>query len=126
MATDEKDVAVSWVDQQRINTFGRLNSRMHEIEAEISSREEEQRQLEDAADELELADEDEAVLFLIGESFVEVASEKASSHLEKQKTSLNKELTDLRTELTTIKKTLAELKVLLYDKFGKSINLEEE
>ena len=32
MADDDNDVEVRLEDQQRINTFGRLNGRMHELE----------------------------------------------------------------------------------------------
>lgn len=50
-----------WEDQQKINTFGRLNNRMHDLEDEIKEKRSKAELLDDAANELILADDDEAV-----------------------------------------------------------------
>lgn len=46
---------------QAINQFGRLNTRMHELEDEIKEKRSQHDQLDDAANELILADDDEPV-----------------------------------------------------------------
>ena len=48
-------------DQQRINQFGRLNGRMHDLEDELKSKSSEYELLDDAANELILADDDEPI-----------------------------------------------------------------
>ena len=46
---------------QAINQFGRLNTQMHELEDEIKEKRSQHDQLDDAANELILADDDEPV-----------------------------------------------------------------
>jgi prefoldin subunit 4 len=36
---EETDVEVTWEDQKNINTFGRLNTKMHELEDELKAKE---------------------------------------------------------------------------------------
>ncbi|GLJ08450.1 hypothetical protein SUGI_0089040 [Cryptomeria japonica] len=62
------DTEVTWEDQQNINKFGRLNNRFHELEDEIKAKKEMTENLEDASNELILADE-EIVRFQLGEVF---------------------------------------------------------
>lgn len=57
----DEDVEVRWEDQQKINTFGRLNTRMHDLEDEIKEKVSKSELLDDAANELILADDDEAI-----------------------------------------------------------------
>lgn len=61
MADDDNDVEVRLEDQQRINTFGRLNGRMHELEDDLKKLSSEHELLDDAQNELILADDDEPV-----------------------------------------------------------------
>ena len=61
MSADKDDVEVRWEDQQRINAFGRLNGRMHELEDDLKKVSSEHELLDDAANELILADDDEPV-----------------------------------------------------------------
>ena len=58
--TDD-DVEVRWEDQQKICTFGRLNTRMHDIEEDIKEKRTKAELLEDAANELILADDDDPI-----------------------------------------------------------------
>ncbi len=51
--------------------------------------------------------------------------ESANEELEKAKTELVNEIKGLESKKSSIKSLLAELKVHLYGKFGKKINLEE-
>ena len=57
----DDDVEVRLEDQQRINAFGRLNGRMHELEDDLKKISSEHELLDDAANELILADDDEPV-----------------------------------------------------------------
>lgn len=48
-------------DQKAINTFGRLNGRLHELEEELKEKNSAHELLDDAQNELILADDDEPV-----------------------------------------------------------------
>ena len=58
---DDDDVTVRLEDQQRINQFGRLNGRIHDLEDDIKAKNSEFELLDDAANEIILADDDEPV-----------------------------------------------------------------
>ena len=60
-SSETDDVEVRLEDQQRINAFGRLNGRMHELEDDLKKASSEHELLDDAANELILADDDEPV-----------------------------------------------------------------
>ena len=51
-------------DQRAINTFGRLNNRKHDIEDEIKEKQSFHDLLDDASNEMILADEDEPVRYV--------------------------------------------------------------
>ena len=58
---DEDDVAVRLEDQQNINQFGRLNQRLHDLEEDLKARQSKHELLDDASNEIILADDDEPV-----------------------------------------------------------------
>ena len=58
---DEEDVEVRLEDQRAINTFGRLNTRMHELEEELKEKRSQYDQIDDASNEIILADDDEPI-----------------------------------------------------------------
>ncbi|KAF7428002.1 hypothetical protein PC9H_007220 [Pleurotus ostreatus] len=122
-ATDAEEV--TWEDQQRINTFSKLNSRLRSIEENLEEVKQEKEALDDLATELELADEDEPVLYKIGEAFLHMPHPKALKHLEKDQGELDKRLSALTASAEDCEKQMKELKVTLYAKFGKAINLDE-
>lgn len=117
-------VDVTWEDQNNINTFSKLNLKMHELQAMISRNKRLQEDLEDAENELMLAD-DEEVRYVIGECLVHFPSEEASERLLEAASKTRGELAEYEAELEGIKAEMAKLKVLLYGKFGSSINLDE-
>eukprot|EP00270_Netrium_digitus_P014437 TRINITY_DN4902_c0_g1_i1.p1 TRINITY_DN4902_c0_g1~~TRINITY_DN4902_c0_g1_i1.p1 ORF type:complete len:127 (-),score=32.97 TRINITY_DN4902_c0_g1_i1:168-548(-) len=119
------DVSVTWEDQQNINTFGRLNSKMHEIDEEIKAKKEVAENLEDASNELVLADEDD-VRFLCGEVFLLTSKEAVVEKLEARKDDTRREMEELEEEKNNILNKMAELKRILYGKFKDAINLEED
>ena len=57
----EDDVEVRLEDQKAINSFGRLNTRMNELEEELKEKRSLYDQLDDAANEIILADDDEPI-----------------------------------------------------------------
>jgi len=112
-------------DQRAINTFGRLNNRMHEVEEEIKEKKAQYDQLDDAANEIILAEEDEPIRYAFGECYFEVTKDQADELLESQKEAIEKEANVLEEELSSIQNTLGDLKKQLYGRFGSNINLEE-
>jgi len=98
---------------------------MHDLEDEMKAKNSEYELLDDAANEIILADDDEPVRYAFGECYYEVTKDQADELLEAQKEKLEKEMEGLKDELATIKDTLSDLKSALYGRFGKNINLEE-
>eukprot|EP01018_Ginkgo_biloba_P025392 Gb_18455 [translate_table: standard] len=81
--------------------------------------------LEDASNELILADE-EIVRFQLGEVFSHMPKEEVESRLDSLKEETMKELEKLEEEKESVLAQMAELKKILYGKFKDSINLEED
>uniref|UniRef100_A0A6T8A4P7 Prefoldin subunit 4 n=1 Tax=Prymnesium polylepis TaxID=72548 RepID=A0A6T8A4P7_9EUKA len=121
----DDDVEVRWEDQQKINTFGRLNTRMHDLEDEIKEKVSKSELLDDAANEIILADDDELIRYVFGECYFEVSKDRADELLEEQKAKVDEEVETLKKELGGINDTLTNLKKQLYARFGGNINLEE-
>merc|ERR1712087_648448 len=122
----EEDVEVRLEDQKAINTFGRLNTRMHELEEELKEKKSQYDLLDDAANELILADDDEPVRYAFGECYFECSKDQAEELLEKQKEKSQAEADGIEEEVAAIQNTLAQLKKQLYGRFGNNINLEEK
>ncbi|TBU61739.1 Prefoldin subunit 4 [Dichomitus squalens] len=127
MAQEERDdsTEVTWEDQQRINTFSKLNTRLRAIEERIEALKVEKEALDDISMELELADEDQPVLYKVGEAFIHMPHSRAVKRLEKDLSGVNDELTKYTSNAEECEKTMKELKVTLYAKFGSAINLDE-
>ncbi|KAJ8518153.1 hypothetical protein ONZ45_g4769 [Pleurotus djamor] len=133
---------VTWDDQQRINTFSKLNGRLRNIEERLEELKvclisydwgrkvdavpkQEKESLDDLSTELELADEDEPVLYKIGEAFLHMPHPQALKRLESDQSELDERLAQLTSQAESCETEMKELKVTLYAKFGKSINLDE-
>lgn len=125
-------------DQRAINTFGRLNNRKHDIEDEIKEKQSFHDLLDDASNEMILADEDEPVRYVppfltvpacavhllsrpclpghrygFGECYFECNKDQAEELLDKQKEDTVKEIAVLNGELNGIHDTLSGLKTQL-------------
>ncbi|TFK79128.1 Prefoldin subunit 4 [Polyporus arcularius HHB13444] len=124
---DERDdsTEVTWEDQQRINSFSKLNTRLSGIKEKIEALKAEKEALDDISMELELADEDEPVMYKVGEAFIHMPHSRATKRLEKDLSLLNDELDKYNSDAEECEKTMKELKVALYAKFGRAINLDE-
>merc|ERR1711871_292232 len=98
---------------------------MHDLEDELKAKNAKHELLDDAANELILADDDEPVRYAFGECHCEVSKDRAEELLEEQKDKVAEEMAKLEADLSNVRSTLADLKTQLYGRFGKNINLEE-
>ncbi|KAJ2890824.1 hypothetical protein IWW38_003924, partial [Coemansia aciculifera] len=81
--------------------------------------------LDDLATEMELLDDEEPVLYKIGDTFVKLTLEGAQTRLEKDKTTIDLRVDELDTKISDTCSEMDGLKRELYTKFGKAINLEK-
>ncbi|TDL26096.1 Prefoldin, subunit 4 [Rickenella mellea] len=122
---EKEEVEVTWEDQQRINSFSKLNARHRMIEDKLDELKQEKEAVDDLSMELELADEDQPVLYRVGEAFVHMPHSRAMKRLERDAEDINKEISKLSDNAEVCQTSMKELKVLLYAKFGSAINLDE-
>ncbi|KAJ2687492.1 hypothetical protein IWW39_002906 [Coemansia spiralis] len=122
---EERDVEVTWEDQQRINQFSRLNTRQENLEDEYKAQKTEKEYLDDLATELELIDEEEPIPYKIGDSFFMLSLEQAQARVEKDKAEIDLRVDELDSQISGITSEMNELKRALYAKFGQAINLEK-
>jgi len=122
---NESSTEVTWEDQQRISTFSKLNSRVRNLDEKLQEVKLEKEALDDLTTELELGDEDELVMYKIGESFVHIPHNRALKRLERDKSSLDSQVSDLSDRIEGCEKEMQKLKTVLYAKFGSAINLDE-
>ncbi|KII92654.1 hypothetical protein PLICRDRAFT_89216 [Plicaturopsis crispa FD-325 SS-3] len=122
---DDDAAEVTWEDQQRINSFSKLNTRMRSIEEKLEELKQEKEALDDLSTELELADEDETVLYKVGEAFLHLTHSRALKRLEKDQQGLAEQVSKLSDSAEDCEKKMKELKVTLYAKFGRAINLDD-
>jgi prefoldin subunit 4 len=80
--------------------------------------------LVDVTSELELADEDELVPYKIGDSFFHLPLEEVQELLEKSTAKVEEEIEEIEHKIDANRETMEALKVELYAKFGKAINLD--
>ncbi|KAK1625668.1 prefoldin subunit [Colletotrichum phormii] len=118
------EVEVRREDQDKINKFSRLHQRELMIEEELKNKSVKKEELDDLSTELELADEDETVPYKIGDAYFHVTQPQAIEMLEQASTKIEEDVEALESKLETIKEDMNQLKVELYARFGKSINLE--
>mmetsp|Transcript_48207 Transcript_48207/g.92149 ORF Transcript_48207/g.92149 Transcript_48207/m.92149 type:complete len:123 (+) Transcript_48207:62-430(+) len=115
---------VEWEDQQNINTFGKLNNRLHELRAELVGQKKLAEDYEEAGNELMIADETE-VRYVLGECYVVLNNDEAEERCNAALEEVQSTITKLVQEEEDIKQKQSVLKKALYGKFGTNINLEE-
>mmetsp|Transcript_24403 Transcript_24403/g.83421 ORF Transcript_24403/g.83421 Transcript_24403/m.83421 type:complete len:123 (+) Transcript_24403:226-594(+) len=120
-----EEVQVTWEDQQRIITFGRLNNRFHEINAELTVQKKRDEDLEDAVNEVMITDEEE-IKYAIGNTFISCDQDSCESRLSIEQTECADRSELLNIELSETQASMKVIKEALYGKFGASINLEED
>ncbi|KAJ5226378.1 hypothetical protein N7468_007603 [Penicillium chermesinum] len=122
-------------DQEKINRFSRLHQRETLVEEQLKSKQvrlravdggfmrgpaKDKEDLEEVSMELELADEDD----LIGDSFFQLPLADAQSMLASSTEQIDADVSKLEDTLGELRDELQQLKVALYARFGRSINLE--
>ncbi|XP_004416787.1 PREDICTED: prefoldin subunit 4-like [Odobenus rosmarus divergens] len=121
-----EDVNVTFEDQQKINKFARNTSRITELKEEIEVKKKQLQNLEDACEDIMLADDDCLMIpYQIGDVFIS-HSQETQEMLEEAKKNLQEEIDALEARVESIQRGLADLKVQLYAKFGSNINLEAD
>jgi len=118
------EVEVTWEDQKMINQFGRLNNKFHEYTVELKGKQTDLEDLREAENEILIAEE-ELVKYRVGEIYVSVPQTTAEEMIAEETKQVEKQVDHLTHQMEEIKQVMAQLKVKLYAKFGKSINLEE-
>ncbi|KAG7098463.1 hypothetical protein E1B28_000409 [Marasmius oreades] len=122
---EDDGAEVTWEDQQRISTFSKLNTRLRSINEKLEHLKQEKEALDDLSTELELADEDELILYKIGEAFLHMSHTKALGRLEQDQSEIDSRVSSLSDQADECEKEMKQLKVTLYAKFGKAINLDD-
>lgn len=120
---EEVDVEVRLEDQQSINEFGRLNSRLVELREDKAHIKDLLDKLDDATTEL-MTGEGESVMLMLGDSFMECAEDFATEFCEQKQEKQQALLDELMDEEKSILGRQAALKKALYARFGSSIQLE--
>ncbi|KAL4895654.1 Prefoldin, subunit 4 [Aspergillus ambiguus] len=118
------DTEVRREDQEKINRFSRLHQRQTVLEGQLKAKLKDKEDLEEISTELELADEDELVPYKIGDAFVQLPLEEAQSLLSSSTEQIDTEVSQLEDKAAELREELQQLKVALYARFGRSINLE--
>ncbi|KAL2858187.1 Prefoldin subunit-domain-containing protein [Aspergillus pseudodeflectus] len=123
-ALGTEDTEVRREDQEKINRFSRLHQRETVLEEQLKGKQKDKEDLEEISTELELADEDELVPYKIGDSFVHLPLEEAQTMLSSSTEQIDSEVAKLEETLGDLRDEMQQLKVALYARFGRSINLE--
>ncbi|KAK4640196.1 hypothetical protein QC761_604850 [Podospora bellae-mahoneyi] len=118
------EIEVRREDQDKINKFSRLHSHELTLEEELKVKNKEKEELDDITTELELADEDDLVPYKIGDAFFHLPLPQAQELLGLSTAKIEEEIGELEDKMATIRGEMTQLKVELYARFGKTINLE--
>ena len=128
-ATKDVEVHVEYADQQNINKFARNNAKLTELKEELEGKRKELTSLSDARealDELSILSDIPTAPILVGETFLIEPTEDILTSLDTRKKRIEKDINDIQQRVQAIQTVLSDLKVKLYGKFGKSINLEND
>ncbi|KAF2430955.1 Prefoldin, subunit 4 [Tothia fuscella] len=124
-ATEE--VEVRREDQEKINKFSRLHQREFALEESLKQKQKDKEDLEEIVtelEELELMDEDARIPYKIGDSFFTLTLPEVQELVEGSKTRIEIDVEKVEGMLNGLREEMSELKVALYGRFGRSINLE--
>ncbi|KAL0640441.1 hypothetical protein Q9L58_000410 [Maublancomyces gigas] len=120
----QTDTQVTRDDQDNINKFSTLHQKQGLLKEELEAKNQEKEYLDDVTTELELADEDEMIPYKIGDSFLHLPLEDVQGLLEKSAQAVMEEIGELKEKIERNDEAMGGLKIKLYAKFGKAINLE--
>lgn len=113
---------MTFADQQNINHFSRLNQRLGDLEYDLSQLESSQEALNEINDELMLLDEDQPILYKLGDGFISMLKDQAEERLESDVKEVEDEIKELRAKKEQCEKEMEDLKIPLYAKFGDNIS----
>ncbi|KXX82269.1 Prefoldin subunit 4 [Madurella mycetomatis] len=119
-----EEIEVRREDQDKINKFSSLHQRELSIEEKLKVKNKEKEELDDITTELELADEEDVVPYKIGDAFFHLPLPQAQELLGISTAKLEEEIGELEDSLGNIREEMTQLKVELYARFGRTINLE--
>ncbi|KAK0704781.1 Prefoldin subunit-domain-containing protein [Lasiosphaeris hirsuta] len=119
-----EEIEVRREDQDKINQFSRLHQHELSIEEELKAKNKEKEELDDITAELELADDDDIIPYKVGDAFFHVPLPQAQEMLSVSTTKVEEEISELEDKMGGIRQAMTQLKVELYARFGRSINLE--
>ncbi|RCN51703.1 prefoldin subunit [Ancylostoma caninum] len=132
---------VTTADQQLINKFARLHQNFSQIKEEIKELSNDLLNINEAADELMLLEEEDSdsIPFRIGQTFVHFdratvshrennaeKEETMTSKLDQLKEETEQKIKELTAQNASSQQEMGELKRTLYAKFGDRINLESD
>lgn len=80
--------------------------------------------LEEISTELELADEDEKIPYKVGDTFISLPLPEVQELLASSTSKIEESVSAVEDRLGAIREEMESLKIDLYARFGKSINLE--
>ncbi|KAI4179464.1 MAG: hypothetical protein LQ346_007187 [Caloplaca aetnensis] len=123
-AVGNDELEVRREDQDKINKFSRLHQRETLLQEELKSRAKEKEDLEEISNELELADEDDKIPYKLGDAFIMLPLPDVQELLAQGTSKIEKSVSATEGKLRSIREEMESLKVDLYARFGKSINLE--
>ncbi|KAJ9114838.1 hypothetical protein QFC20_001209 [Naganishia adeliensis] len=117
-------IEVTWEDQQHINTFSKYNARLRDLQDELKVRQQDKEYYDDLEMELELADEDDQVLYKQGDAFFHLKPKAALKTLKIDRRAIERDIKSLERRVEECETGMKDLKVQLKAKFGNQINLD--
>lgn len=117
---------VTLEDQSKINKFAKHNARLEDLKDELQVKKNDLKNLEEAADEIELFEEDEQIPFVVGEVFISHNLPKTQELLAEAKEKKIKEIAEIEVKCKQIQELMSDLKTQLYLRFGTNIYLEND
>mmetsp|Transcript_3469 Transcript_3469/g.5013 ORF Transcript_3469/g.5013 Transcript_3469/m.5013 type:complete len:131 (-) Transcript_3469:1456-1848(-) len=125
-AETSEEVEVRKEDQERINQFGIYHKRGKELDEERKDLNEKLAFIEDAEQEVMLADGDsDSFLVKLGSTFVSVDEDEFNEFLEKKRSEYDTALEKINAECDDLEQKRTALKSTLYARFGSTINLDD-
>ncbi|KAI9846383.1 MAG: hypothetical protein M1838_001286 [Thelocarpon superellum] len=111
-------------DQDKINRFSRLHQRELLMEEELKTKRKDREDLDEVSNELELSDEDDLVPYKIGDAYISLPVPEVQGLLGASSERIEHDISALEERLSGIRDEMEQLKIALYARFGRSINLE--
>ena len=89
---------VTWQDQQSINAFSRLNTRLSALDDQLRQLVKDHAGVVDAADGLEMLLDDDCAMIRVGEVYVRVSNEEAEQWVSREKGEVEEKKSKLEAE----------------------------